>query len=123
MRLGLISAPEKRRIMPKYLAKATYMVGAGVKGLAIDGGSARVKAVTAMVESLGGTVESFYFAFGDVDAYTVFEVPTAAAAAAVSLAAAATGLADVDIVPLLTPEEVDAAAKLVPSYDAPGPSA
>jgi uncharacterized protein with GYD domain len=109
--------------MPKYLAKATYTLGAGVKGLVADGGSARVKAVTAMVESLGGKVESMYFAFGDVDAYTVFDAPDAATAAAVSMTAAATGLADVDIVPLLTAEEVDAAAKKSPVYDAPGPNA
>jgi uncharacterized protein with GYD domain len=109
--------------MPKYLAKATYTVGAGVKGLVADGGSVRVKAVTAMVESVGGKVESFYFAFGDVDAYTVFEAPDAATAVAVSLAAAATGLADLDIVPLLTPEEIDAAASKTPGYDAPGPNA
>jgi len=109
--------------MPKYLAKAKYTSPDGVKGLIVDGGSARVKAVTSLIESVGGKLETMYFAFGDVDAYTVFEAPDSAAATSVSLAAAATGLATVEIVPLLTAEELDAATKMVPNYDAPGPNA
>ncbi len=109
--------------MPKYLAKARYTSPDGVKGLIADGGSSRVKAVTALVESVGGKVESMYFAFGDVDAYTTFEAPDSAAAASVSLAAAATGLATVEIVQLLMPQDLDAAATQTPGYDAPGPNA
>ena len=109
--------------MSKYLAKAKYTSPGGVEGLLADGGTARVKAVGDLVASVGGKLESMYFAFGDVDAYTVFEAPDDASAAAVSLAAAATGLATVEIVQLLSPEELDAAAKKAPGYDAPGPKA
>jgi uncharacterized protein with GYD domain len=109
--------------MPKYLAKTTYTLGAGIRGLMADGGTGRRDAVTAMIESVGGKVESFYFALGEVDAYVVFDAPDAASAVAASMAGAASGLADVDIVQLLTPEEVDAAAKIAPRYDAPGPDA
>ena len=39
----------------------------GAKGVVAQGGSARVAAVTALITSLGGTVESFYFGFGSDD--------------------------------------------------------
>lgn len=109
--------------MPKYLAKAKYTAPEGVKGLLADGGSVRVKAVTDLIESVGGKLESFYFAFGDVDAYLVLDVPDAVSGAALSLTVGASGLATVEVVQLLTPAELDAAVKKSPVYDAPGPNA
>lgn len=109
--------------MPKYLAKAKYTAPDGVRGLIADGGSARVEAVKALVESVGGAVESFYFALGEVDAYVIVDVPDLASGISVTLAVNASGLATTEIVALLTPEEVDAAARLSPRYDAPGPTA
>ena len=109
--------------MPKYLAKAKYTAPDGVRGLIADGGSGRVEAVKALVESVGGTVESFYFALGEIDAYVIVDVPDAASGISVSLAVNASGLATTETVALLTPEEMDAAAKLSPRYDAPGPTA
>ena len=80
--------------MPKYLLDVHYTLE-GVKGLQADGGTARVAAATELVESLGGTVESFYFALGDTDAYVVVELPdnssAAAGALAVNLGGGATG--------------------------------
>ena len=49
--------------MPKYLVHAGY-TPEGVQGLLSDGGSSRREAAIAACESLGGTVEAFYFAFG-----------------------------------------------------------
>jgi len=34
---------------------------------------------TALIESLGGTVESFHFALGKTDAYVITDMPDAAA--------------------------------------------
>ena len=48
--------------MPKYLAKASYSLE-GLKGLINEGGSARRDAITTAINSVGGTVESLYFAF------------------------------------------------------------
>jgi uncharacterized protein with GYD domain len=107
--------------MAKFLAKAKYTAPDGVKGLIADGGTARLEAVKALLASVGGTVESFYFAIGEVDAYTVVDVPDSVSATAVSLAVNASGLATVELVALLTPQEVDAAARKLPQYDAPGP--
>src|SRR5664280_3024163 len=71
--------------MPKYLLEVNYTLD-GVKGLAAEGGTARVAAATALVESLGGKVESFYFAFGDTDAYVVIDLPNNSSAAGGALA-------------------------------------
>jgi uncharacterized protein with GYD domain len=109
--------------VPKYLIKAKYIPGEGSKGLIADGGSARAKAVQQLIESVGGKMEAFYFAFGDIDAYTIMDVPDEASAAAIALTADATGLATTETVALLTPEDLDAAVKKSPMYDAPGPTA
>src|SRR5262245_38716088 len=106
--------------MAKYLVKATYSAPSGVKGLLEDGGSERAAAVKALIESLGGKLEAFYFALGDVDAYTIIDVPDAATAVSLSLSVGASGLAATQLVALVTPEEVDAAVKKSPLYDAPG---
>src|SRR5262245_16983467 len=105
--------------MPKYLCVAKYSVE-GVKGLMKEGGSARRAAVEQAVKGLGGSLEAFYFAFGDDDAYIVADLPDNASAAAVSLAVGASGLASVRTVPLLTPQEVDQTTKKTVNYRGPG---
>ena len=84
------------------------------------GGTARVEAGTAGVESAGGTVEAFYFAFGGTDVYLIADLPDNAAAAAVALTVGAAGGATVRTTPLLTPEEVDRATKAKVEYRPPG---
>src|SRR5215210_117556 len=105
--------------MPKYLLEVRY-THEGLKGVVAKGGSARVAAATAAAESAGGTVESFYFAFGDVDVYVLADFPDNAAAASVALAVGAGGGASVRTVALLTPEEVDKATKGKVDYRPPG---
>jgi uncharacterized protein with GYD domain len=109
--------------MPKYLIKANYTPPAGVRGLIADGGTARVKAVEELLASVGGKLEAFYFALGDVDVYAIVDVPDAASGAALSLTVAASGLATTSTVALMTPQEIDEAVKKSPLYDAPGPGA
>jgi len=79
--------------MPKYMLHASYSTE-GVQGLLSDGGSARRDAATAACESLGGSIESFYFSFGDDDAVVIADLPSNADAAALSLAVAASGMVD-----------------------------
>jgi len=105
--------------MPKYLIEASYTLD-GVKGVQSAGGSSRRDAVATVAESLGGRLENFYFAFGDHDVYTVLDLPDNESAAAVALAVNAAGGASVRTVVLLTPEEVDAAAKRSVDYRPPG---
>ncbi len=105
--------------MPKYLITGSYTVE-GARGVHAEGGSGRVTAVKKLITSLGGKVESFYFGFGGDDFYVTVDLPSNTAAAAGAMAVAAAGGASPRTVVLLTPEEVDAAMKLTPTYRAPG---
>ena len=105
--------------MPKYLFTGTYSAE-GARGLLKEGGSGRREATEKLVKSLGGTVEGYYFAFGSDDFYLIADLPSNTAAAAGALAAGATGAIATRTVVLMTPEEVDAATKLTPTYRAPG---
>ncbi|MGO8882455.1 MAG: GYD domain-containing protein [Streptosporangiaceae bacterium] len=105
--------------MPKYLLEVNY-TAEGVKGLKAEGGSARVSAATQLVESLGGKIESFYFAFGGSDAYVIADLADNSSAAAAALAICAGGGATTRTVVLLTSEETDAAAAKATTYRPPG---
>ena len=105
--------------LSKYLFVARYS-SEGVKGVLAKGGTARRTAVEQAVAALGGSLESFYFAFGDDDAYVVAELPDAVAASALSLQVGASGVGSVRTVVLLSPEEIDRAAQAPHSYRPPG---
>lgn len=105
--------------MPKYLIQATY-VGEGLKGLLKEGGSSRRTTVEAMIKGLGGTLESFYYTFGEDDVVGVGDFPDNATAASFSLAVNASGTIKARTTVLMTPEEVDEAAKKTVNYRPPG---
>jgi uncharacterized protein with GYD domain len=105
--------------MPKFMIKASYNAD-GTRGLLKEGGTGRRAAVQKMVEGMGGRMESFYYAYGDADAYVVCDLPDAAAGIALSLAVNASGVVSLSTIPLITPEEIDAACKRAPAYRSPG---
>lgn len=105
--------------MPKYLVRANY-VGAGIKGLMAEGGTKRRDTVRASLDSVGATLECLYYAFGDTDVFGIADFPDEATAAAWSLAINSTGVVTLHLVPLMTPEVLDAAVAKTPSYRAPG---
>jgi uncharacterized protein with GYD domain len=105
--------------MPRYLIKVSY-TSDGTRGLLRDGGRNRQRAVTAMVEGLGGRVEAFFYALGEDDLFIILELPSNADMAAVSMAVTASGGARFNTVTLLTPEEVDQATERAVSYRPPG---
>jgi len=105
--------------VPKFLILASYDVD-GVRGIQSAGGSSRRDAVAQALEGVGGTLESFHFSFGDVDAYVIVDAPDNVTATAVTLTVNATGAVRAKTVVLLTPEEVDAAAQKSVSYTPPG---
>ena len=104
--------------MSKYLFQVNY-VGDLAKGLLQEGGSRRREEATKAVESLGGTVECLYYAFGGTDAYLIVDLPDHASAAHVSLLVKSSGF-DCTTTVLLTPEEIDEATELSPNYRPPG---
>lgn len=73
-----------------------------------------------MVESIGGTVESCYFALGGRDLFVIGDVPDEVAAAALGIRTAASGAARSESVMLLTPEQIDDAVRREADYRAPG---
>jgi uncharacterized protein with GYD domain len=105
--------------VPKYMIEATY-TQSGAQGLLKEGGSGRRAAVEKVAQGLGGTVESFYYAFGKTDAYVIVDLPDDTTAVAIAMAINASGAATLSTVQLLTPEDVDAAAKKSVGYRAPG---
>ena len=105
--------------MSKYLVRANY-VGNGVKGLLAEGGTKRRDAARAAIESGGGTLDSMYFAFGETDVFGIADFPDEASATAVSLMINASGSVAINLTPLMTPEDVDAAVAKTASYRAPG---
>jgi len=105
--------------MPKYLFEVDYSQ-VGSAGLLKAGGSQRREAVARSVESVGGSIEAFYFTFGIRDSVVIAELPDHSAAVALSLAVSATGSVAYKTTVLITPEEVDQAAGQKVSYTPPG---
>jgi uncharacterized protein with GYD domain len=105
--------------MPKYLIQGSY-VGEGLKGLLKEGGSSRRAAVERLLKSLGGSLESFYYAFGEDDVLGIAEFPDNASAAAYALTVNASGTIQVRTTVLMTPEEIDQAAKKSVDFRPPG---
>jgi uncharacterized protein with GYD domain len=105
--------------MAKYLLQAKY-VGDGIKGLLKEGGTSRRAAAEKAIKSLGGSLEAFYYAFGETDAYVIVEVPDHISMAAIALTVSASGAVALNTTVLLTSEEIDAAAKKTPRYRPPG---
>jgi uncharacterized protein with GYD domain len=106
--------------MAKYLIKASYSPQ-GIKGVMEKGGSARADAIAKLAAGVGGTVESFYFAFGGEDVYVIVDAPSHEAMVAIAGTVTSTGvLSNYETVVLLTADQVDAAAKLTVDYTPPG---
>ena len=109
--------------MPKYLCKGSYTVE-GVKGVLKEGGSARRDAVAKAAKSVGGKLESLYFALGDTDFYLILDLPDNVTTVAGSIMSNMTGTLKVTYTPLLTPEEMDQsvemANKMMGAYRPPG---
>jgi uncharacterized protein with GYD domain len=105
--------------MPKFLIKATY-TSEGARGLLKEGGTRRRAAVQKIVEAAGGKLEVFYYAYGDDDAFIIADLPDATVGLAISLTVNASGAVRLSTLPLITPEDLDAASNRSIEYRAPG---
>ncbi|MDP8904704.1 MAG: GYD domain-containing protein [Chloroflexota bacterium] len=105
--------------MPKYLFIGQY-TAEGARGVMKDGGSRRREVAAQLTESVGGTLEAFYFAFGPDDFFVLVDLPDNAAAVAASMNVAAAGAVNLRTVVLLTPEEMDRATQQQAQYTPPG---
>ncbi len=105
--------------MSKYLFVGSY-TQAGIQGVLKDGGTGRRKAVAALAESVGGSLETIYWGFGTDDFYVTADLPSHEAAAALAMTVGAAGSVSISTTVLMTAEDIDAATKLHPAYRAPG---
>jgi uncharacterized protein with GYD domain len=105
--------------MPKYLIQGSYTTE-GIKGVLKEGGSGRKAAVESAVKAMGGKLEAFYFTFGAEDVVAIVEGPDNVTAAAFSMGVAATGTVRTQTTVILTPEEIDQAAKKTIAFRAAG---
>ena len=97
--------------MPKYLLRATH-TREGLDGLLKDGGTIRRDTVAEFAQAMGGSMEAFYYAFGDTDAYIIVDVPDNVIAAAASLIGNLPGTTKTTFTVLITPEEMDQAVAM-----------
>ncbi len=105
--------------MSKFMVRGSYSTE-GLKGLVREGGTSRRDAVKAAVESVGGTLETFLYGFGENDLYIIVDVPDQETMTAISLAIGVSGALSPNTIALLTPEQVDAAVKKNVNYRPPG---
>lgn len=105
--------------MAKFLIKASYSPE-GTQGLLREGGTSRRAAVEEMIQRLDGTLEAFYYGYGEADAYVIADMPDEASAVAVSLIVNASGAVSLSTTPLLTPEQIDEACRRSIDYRPPG---
>jgi uncharacterized protein with GYD domain len=105
--------------MPKYLFYGSY-TSEGLKGLLVEGGSKRIEAAKQALGSVGGSLEAFYFAFGENDFYIIVDLPDNVSTTAITLAGNLSGTFSIKTVVLLTPEEVDEAVRKSVEYRPPG---
>ena len=105
--------------MPKFLVEANY-TAEGIKGLVKDKASGRKAALAQAIKKLGGKLDAMYFCLGENDVIVIADVPDHVTAAALSMAASASGLVRTKTTALLTVDEADEALSKTVSYRAPG---
>ncbi len=107
--------------MPLYLTRFSYTPETWAR--LIDNPEDRREAAQAYIESVGGKLHGFWYAFGAHDAYTLWEAPDNVSMAAVALAISSGGaLCSLETTVLLTVDEtMDALSKAQQvGYRAPG---
>ena len=91
-----------------------------MKGLLAEGGSSRIEAAKQALKSVGGTLEAFYFAFGDYDFCIIVDMPGNVSTTAISFVGNVSGTFSIKTIVLLTPEEVDKVVKKSVDFRPPG---
>jgi uncharacterized protein with GYD domain len=104
--------------MAKYLFQLSYSTE-GFNILLKEGGTKRRERTEHFMKELGGSVEAYYFAFGDNDVYVIADAPDNVSAVAAALNVNAAGVVKLKTTVLLTIEEVDQAIAMTGSNSPP----
>src|ERR1700722_13288786 len=99
----MMAAAKEILTMPKFLIEASY-TAEGLRGLAKDKASGRQAVVKEALASVGGKLDSVFFALGDTDVYNLCDCPDHVSVAALSLAVSASGMVRTKTIPLMTVE-------------------
>jgi uncharacterized protein with GYD domain len=76
--------------MRKYLFYGSY-TPEGYEGLLAEGGSARISVAKQALQSVGGSLEAFYYSNGEQDFYIIVNLPDDVCSTAITLAGNASG--------------------------------
>jgi uncharacterized protein with GYD domain len=107
--------------MPLYLSRFSYTPETWAR--LVENPEDRRKAAQSYIESAGGKLHGFWYAFGEHDGYTLWEAPDNVSMAAVALAIAGGGaLSSFDTTVLMTVDEtIEALRKAAQvQYQPPG---
>jgi len=124
--IGLEAAPRsigRGRAMGLYLTRFSYTPETWAR--LINNPEDRRKAAQSYIESVGGQLHGFWYAFGDHDAYTVWEAPDNVSMAAVAVGITGGGaLSTLETTVLLTVDETLEALRMAQQvqYRPPGSS-
>jgi uncharacterized protein with GYD domain len=109
--------------MPLYLTRFSYTPATWAK--LVKSPEDRRAAATEYIESVGGKLHGFWYAFGEHDGFTLWEAPDNVAMAATAIAISAGGaVSSFETTPLVTVEEMLTALERASSitYRTPGES-
>ncbi len=107
--------------MPMYLTRFSYTPATWAK--LVEHPEDRRTAAAQYIESVGGTLHGFWYAFGDHDGYNLWEAPDTVSMAAVAIAIGGGGaLSSIQTIVLLSVEETMEALQRAASisYRPPG---
>tara|TARA_B110000914_G_C15300438_1_gene370819 strand:- start:147 stop:467 length:321 start_codon:yes stop_codon:yes gene_type:complete len=91
--------------MPKYRYSGNYTME-GAAGLLKDGGKARNEEAEKIVEAMGGSLEAYFWSFGEMDFMMIADIPEALAVK-FSLHVGASVVFNGKLTPLITVERME----------------
>ena len=92
----------------------------GAAGLLREGGKARKEEAERITEAMGGSMEAYYWSYGEMDFFMIVDVPQAMAIK-FSLHVGASGVFNGKLTPIITVEDMEEATSTeLPSMRLPG---
>ena len=92
--------------MPKFMYSGSY-TAKGAAGVLKEGATARRDEAARIAESMGGSLEAYYWCYGEKDFMCIMDVPDQVKITAFALEVGASGVFNGKLTPLITVEEMD----------------
>jgi uncharacterized protein with GYD domain len=114
---GVVGQPVDQK-MHRYLVRAV-LTTEGLQNFSTQPPTALKAAIAKFLDSVGGSLESWYFDYSRSTAYSIVYYPTEMSAATAQLMTNSAGFAHVTLTPLLSAEEADKAMGMLSTIRAP----